>query len=583
MQWSRYHRSTQTGKHTPRPRPAFRGSTLALALVASLALAAIAAPWFQIPVDNADSAGMQAHLHAIFEAGDLLYDDEYAALRMSALFAFVTEQGVVSNHWPVGASVLQAPGWLLGRVAGEHLAGATIGEHAAAWTIPTLGVRSWAILALIWLVVRIARWLQVRVEPRVATLTCVGLVLGTPLLYYAIESPLRPHLWGAAVVAVATMRWFDMIEVAGEDPSLAAKDWRRPVELACYVGLATAVRPQLAMLAALVAHERWVASAEASLLGRAKLLLVHGSASALAFAIWPAIVLRMQLWMYGGIGDYRGPVSHHVREFLLSTHHGALVWCPILVVGVLGVAIGAAQRERGALLVLALVAAQIWLDAGTREIEPYRVLGTRTWTGGTAFGPRKLLDATPLMLPGVVWLSRWIESQDAEDRTRWGLRLWVATLLALVPTTLLLLAAFVEPRVCSTILDPERLTIALGVGLDPSNWATAWSARALPVGVGLSVAAIVGLPLAILVMVDLARERPEQALRRSRMLAWLLVLGLGIAAHVWLTLLERNTEAALEREPARMDSAAASMHPWHEAAVAAIPRHTEVLRTRLGP
>jgi hypothetical protein len=160
-----------------------------------LVLVAISAPWLNIPVDNADSAGMQAHLHGLFESRDLLYDDEYAALRMSPLFAFVTERGVVSNHWPAGVSFVQAPGWLLGRLAGATLVGEGVSERAATWTLPVLGLRVWALLLLAWLLVRVHAWLGPLVGSRTALLATVSFAIGTPLLYYAAESPLRPHLW----------------------------------------------------------------------------------------------------------------------------------------------------------------------------------------------------------------------------------------------------------------------------------------------------------------------------------------------------------------------------------------------------
>lgn len=541
-----------------------------------LVLVAISAPWLNLPVDNADSAGMQAHLHGLFEARDLLYDDEYAALQMSPLFAFVTERGVVSNHWPAGASFLQAPGWLLGRLAGATLVGEGVSERAAIWTLPLLGLRTWALLLLAWLLARVHAWLAPLAGARTATLASLGLAIGTPLFYYAAESPLRPHLWGAAIVAVLTMRWFDAIGRAAADPERARADWRRPLELALYAGLATAIRPQLGMLALLVAHERWVASTGLSLSARARLLAVHGLGSAAVFGIWPLVLLRMQVWMYGGMTDYGGEVSHHVRDFLLSTHHGALVWCPVLVIGLLGLAIGLVQRQRGAALVLAIFAAQIWLDAGTREIEPYTVLGTRTWTGGTAFGPRKLLDVMPMLLPGVVWLTQWLNGQGTQERLRWQRRLFGATLLSMLPTILLLAAAFIDPSVCSTILDGERLLLALRLGLDPDNWATAWATRALPLRVTLRVAAIVGVPLAGLVL--LARSS-----RRARDWPWWwALLGLGVAANLWLVHLERRSEALLEADPRRMPTAAARMHPVHEATVAEIPHHHALLRARLG-
>jgi hypothetical protein len=577
----RYHRHTADEKHTADGDPAFRAGgaeVLWRGVLWMLVLVAISAPWFNIPVDNADSAGMQAHLHGLFETRDLLYDDEYAALQMSPLFAFVTERGVVSNHWPAGASFVQAPGWLLGRLAGATLVGDGVSERAATWTLPLLGLRVWALLLLAWLVVRVHGWLTVLVGSRTAVLATLGFAIGTPLLYYATESPLRPHLWGAAVVAVLSMRWFDAIGRTAENPERARADWRAPLELALYAGLATAIRPQLAMLALLVAHERWCASTGLSPSARVRLLVVHGFPSALVFAVWPALVVRMQLWMYGGMADYGGVVRHHVRAFLLSTHHGALVWCPVLVLGLLGLAIGLVQRRRGAALLLAIFAAQIWIDAGTREIEPYTVLGTRTWTGGTSFGPRKLLDVMPLLLPGVVWLAQWLDGQAAYERAKWRRRLFGATVLAMVPTVLLLAAAFIDPAVCSMILDGERLSLVLSLGFDLDNWTMAWASRALPLRVTLRVAAFVGLPIAVFWLLGLSNRRA-----RVWLWWWGVLLALGIAANFWIAQLERRSDALLEDDPQRMDAAAARMHPWHEATVAEIPRHHAQLRARLGP
>ena len=94
---------TAVDPDTRRPRALFPGRRAWLVV---LALCALTAPWWNIPRDQADSAGMLAHLHALFVDADLLFDDDYAALGMSPLFAFVTDEGVVSNHWPAGASWL---------------------------------------------------------------------------------------------------------------------------------------------------------------------------------------------------------------------------------------------------------------------------------------------------------------------------------------------------------------------------------------------------------------------------------------------------------------------------------------------
>lgn len=543
----------------------------------------VSAPWYAIPTDNADGAGMVAHLHALFESRELLYGDEYRALGMSPLFAFVTERGVVSNHWPAGASFVQAPGWLLGRGAASMVVGEGISERAATWILPVLGVRVWACLALAWLLGRVFVWLEGRGFGRGgATLIVVASLLGTPLLYYATEAPQRPHLWGAIVVAVLTMRWLDALEDP-RDRGLA-----EPMLLASLAGLAAAIRPQLAPLCLLVAVERWYASADLPPGQRARTLARHGGATALAWAVWPLVVFAMQRWMYGDFTAHASgaALTHHVRAFLLSTHHGALIWCPVLVLGALGLAIGATERQRGAIVLIVLLAVQVWLNAGTRELEPYAVLGTRTWAGGTAFGPRKLVDATPLMLAGVVWIDRWVAEQG-QAAARWRRRLAVATGLAIVPTTLLAVAAWLDPNVTSTVLDGERFAIALSLPFDPENWTAAAKRRALPHRVPLTFALVVGLPLASLIAWDLrARLQPTAtnapaelgSARVWSMAAATIVAGL--LANAWVLGLRARSDA--QRRQPDFDVGLPHPSPAHEQTVAAIPAHQALLRRRLG-
>jgi hypothetical protein len=139
------------------------------------------------------------------------------------------------------------------------------------------------------------------------------------------------------------------------------------------------------------------------------------------------------------------------------------------------------------------------------------------------------------------------------------------------------MAAWIDPAVCSMVLDGERLIVALSLPFDPNSWAMAFATRALPLRVTLSVAGIVGLPLAAAVVLARASGRA-----RGWPWWWALVLGVGLAANVWLTHLERRSEAMLAADPQRMAKAAARMHPWHEATVAEIPRHHAELRARLG-
>jgi hypothetical protein len=532
-----------------------------------LALCTLAAPWWNIPRDQADSAGMLAHLHAFFVDADLLYDDEYAALGMSPLFAFVTDEGVVSNHWPAGATWLQAPGYALGRLAAAGLAALGIGRGEPMGVVVVLGVRAWAMLVLAgmaWAVARLVAAAQA--DPgsagarRAGWGVAAGFVLGTPLFYYAAEAPLRPHLWGAAVtLAVVGLGWRREL----------GSPWVRTVALAALVGLGAYVRPQLAPLALLVAHDAWDGPQ------RGRRLLV----GAAVLVAWPLAHLRMQRWMYGDqLGDYAGAVTHHLGALLFSTHHGVLPWCPVLALALVAMGRSAVRRERGAWLLLAIVAWQLWIDSGMRSIEPRAVLGTRTWSGGVAFGPRKLVDVLPLALPAVASLVA-AARQRGHGRT-------LAALAGLLcaPTLLLHASAWIDPEATTGgIMGSAEYRTALLRPLSLAAWEQAWAVRRLPLAVPGVAVLVVVLPALLLGALGRAAWRGRLAAAdRLRLVGAIVAVSL-LVVHGWLAVLLVRSDAVREADPQRMLAAAARMTPVHHAMVRRIAEHHTTLRARLGP
>lgn len=536
----------------------------------TLLVCAVAAPWWNIPRDQADSAGMLAHLHALFVDADLLFDNEYAALGMSPLFAFVTEPGVVSNHWPAGATWLQAPGYLLGLAVSKALATVGIGRGSPLGTVVLLSVRAWAVVVLAVLARAIARAVA-RWQPdfeqrphsaaRAGVIVAVLAVVGTPLLYYATEAPLRPHLWGAALCAWLVLRWAEPPGFDDDEDGRSAA-LRRTFVLASIAGMATYVRPQLGPVWLLVAHDASAGPRR----GR------RGLIAALGFVPWLLLHARVQWWMYGeGLLGMAGEVSHHTMMFLTSTHHGVLPWCPLLLLPAACMVYAAVARQRGAWLLLLLVVWQVWLDGGMRAIEPGQVLGTRTWSGGVSFGPRKLVDVLPLALPAVAFCVG-----RARARGRGGVLAAVAVALSL-PTVALHVSAWLDPGATTGgIMGAAEYSEALWRWADPPAWSRAWSQRSLPGAVTAGIGALVALPLWLLL--DRASSKRVRSTTAVGVALLLLLLMHGFIAVVLM-----RSDAAREAAPQRMLAAAARMQPAHLATVRRIASHHAVLRTRLGP
>jgi len=344
---------------------------------------------------------------------------------------------------------------------------------------------------------------------------------------------------------------------------------RRTVALEALAGLATHVRPQLAPLWLLVVHDAWTGPDRGRRLGLGTVV----------FAAWPLAHLRMQHWMYGDqLGDYAGTVTHHLGSLLLSTHHGVLPWCPVLALGLLAMVRSAALRERGAWLLLGLVAWQLWIDSGMRPIEPRTVLGTRTWAGGVSFGPRKLVDVLPLVLPAVASLVA------AARRRGHGRTLALGAGLLCAPTVLLHASAWLDPNATTGgIMGGAEYRAALVRPLELDAWSRAWAQRRVPWVVPVVVALVVALPLQLATAWLHRRIRARAALDEPwRPAGLVVVLGL-LLVHGWLAVLLLRSDAARQADPQRMLAAAAAMTPAHYATVRRIEAHHAQLRARLGP
>jgi len=538
---------------TPAPdrRPVLARRRTWLAIVVLV----LAVPWCNIPRDQADDAGMLAHLHGVFVGFDLLYDDEYVALRMSPLFAFVTETGWVSNHWPMGATWLQAPGYLLGVAAARVLAWLGLGKGDPLGVVALLGVRAWAVLVLGAMVVAMVRMTrQAGGSGRAGAAVAAIAVLGTPMLHYAIEAPLRPHLWGCAVVLALVHAW----------RSPASTGLVRVALVGALAGLATCIRPQLAPLVLLAVHAAWGTQP------RARALVV----ALASFAPWPLLQLRVMLAMYDTALPSIDGVTHHLVAFLASPHHGVLTWTPVFAVGLAAMGRAAWRREPGAWILLVLVVHQIWIDAGTREITPFTVLGTRTWAGGNGFGARKLLDVVPLLLPAAASVA------TADVRVRRGFAGLAA--IAVIPTALLHVAAIVDPiRTTGTLHDGSGLVALFALPWQPEAWAAALQQRALRLAVPLVVGLVVVAPLAAVAFVAARRVERLDPARRLR-LAAIGVIGLAVVANLWTSVLVVRTEAALAEDPARIERVRAPWAAAHRAVVARIPGEQARMRAILG-
>jgi hypothetical protein len=221
--------------------------------------------------------------------------------------------------------------------------------------------------------------------------------LGTPLLFYMYVAPPFSHAVSAFSVALFVTVWL-----------YVRREWtaRGTFLLGVCAALLAMVREQDVFLALGPAFDFALAlSAPNSQLPTPKVRgwLVAAGAGVAGFFLG----YLPQLIAYNGLNGYPGPAEHvarkmywytpHALQVLFSPHHGFLFWTPLAVLGIVGLIVMAASRpdRRIALCALIMIASQVYV-AGSVE----------SWTVAGAFGQRRFVCLTPLLVIGVAALWR---------------------------------------------------------------------------------------------------------------------------------------------------------------------------------
>jgi hypothetical protein len=313
--------------------------------------------------------------------------------RASALGLPPTKTGRIPNKYGIGWAVTATPFYL---VADGVVAG---GRALGVWSLPRdgwnpvyqvciqLGQIALAILAL-WLAAQtIAAWLAV--DRFIAGVAVVLVWVASPLLYYQTVDVSMSH--GAAFFAVASMAW--SLVQAGRRPAanwtwlLAGLGW----------GLAATTRFQLGLFG-LMAAWNWFELAR-SAGGRSALraagLFALGALPLVALQVWAWHVVYGQwlVFSYGAEGEGFRWAHPEWLGSLFSSRHGLFYWHPFLLAGAIGLFGWLGRGNRLALVLLATVAATLYVNAAWW-----------CWWFASAFGNRAIDAALLPLMAGVAWL-----------------------------------------------------------------------------------------------------------------------------------------------------------------------------------
>jgi hypothetical protein len=274
-----------------------------------------------------------------------------------------------------------------------------------------------------------------------AALATLTVFLATPLVFYTyIAMPLAyaPGFFLFALFLTIWL-WDDTRPLAEQRAGRSLRQW---AALGAVGGLMAITREQLGLMLLLPAVESllayghllaaaWHTRRAAALAPAWHLLRGHA-----VFLLCLALALTPQLLTYqvlngrplpsstvSGKLESAGGFSPHFFDTLIHPHHGAFLWSPVLLLGLVGL-LWLARRDWLLALLLALgFVVQTYINGAFGS----------TWHLSGAFGFRRLIESTPIFVLGLAALLGWLQGRTGRGPLLLGalfLVYWNAGLVA---------------------------------------------------------------------------------------------------------------------------------------------------------
>jgi hypothetical protein len=345
-----------------------------------------------------------AYLRSLWFDHDVSFENEYQHFSTTGFTApgfhetFLerrTETGRRINFGTIGCAILWAPFYAIADLATRVLNATGRPVPADGYSQPYIAAVAYASALYGWLAI----WLSARLVERLSrswpalehrgVAAAVVVWLGTPLLFYMYVAPPMSHATSAFAVALFVTIWISVRE---------RWDVGGAALLGAAAALMTMVREQDAFfVAGPILDVLWTATRASR--DRLRQITI-AAAAGIAAAI---LTFLPQALAYVALNGHVGPSrlvarkmswhAPHAFQVLASPDHGLFFWTPLAVVAIGGLVVLAwrlppPMRGLGAGLLLA-AAAQVYV-AGSVE----------SWTVAGAFGQRRFVSLTPLLVIG---------------------------------------------------------------------------------------------------------------------------------------------------------------------------------------
>jgi hypothetical protein len=432
---------------------------------------------------SSDEVQYFSYLRSLYFDRDVSFENEYRyfhehGIAQSPGFheTFLERQTAAGrrvNYGTVGAAILWLPFYAIGdawtRLSGTAEANGLTQPYVSA---VAYGSAFYAFLAVL-LSIRAAR---VLLHPRsgesedtaadTGTLLAGAAVwLGTPLLFYMYVAPPFSHACSAFAVALFVNVWLHV-----------RREWtvRGAFALGLSAALVAMVREQDAFVVLGPAADFVVTYLKkAGDSGRGRRWLGASAAGMLGTLIG----YTPQLLAYNALNGYPGPAEHvsrkmywyapHGLQVLASPQHGFFFWTPLAALAVAGLF---TLKDRAvAVCLLIMVASQVYV-AGSVE----------SWTVAGAFGQRRFVCLTAILVVGLAALWRAVTPPEGSAKVKGGARalrrgsLLGAVILLCVWWNVALMAQFATRLMDRQRLEPARNAYHAFVTLPLTGPSLAW-------------------------------------------------------------------------------------------------------------
>jgi hypothetical protein len=357
-------------------------------------LAIVTLPAVTTRIYASDEVQYFAFLRSLAFDHDLSFQNEYqhfydagaggAGFHDTFLAERVTAAGRRINFGTIGPALLWAPFYGVG-----HLVAGVTGAPQDGYSAPYVSAVAYGSAFYGWMAIALSALIAQRLVGRSLS-PALAVLLGSPMLFYMYVAPPFSHACATLAVALFLWVWLRVRE-----------QWslRGVIALGLTGGLMGTMRDQTVLFL--------IPPAIDFLRSRVRQGLPAG-ALALAGTLATLVAYSPHLLASRAINGYVGPhesvgnkmswSSPHFFDVLVSPFHGWLVWTPLAVLGLAGLVALATGRTRArhgdaawiGVCALVMVLLQVYINGAVES-----------WTVAGAFGQRRFVELTPLLVLGL--------------------------------------------------------------------------------------------------------------------------------------------------------------------------------------